>query len=387
MDPPPGFDGQGEYANKVCLLRKSLYGLKQSRREWFERFSSVVLQHGFSRCQSDHTVFYRRSYHGRTYLLVYVDDIIITGDDSRGIVQIKEALGKVFEVKDLGPLKYFLGIEVARSPKGISLSQRKYVLDLLEDTGMLGCKPVFTPLIPNSKLLADSGDRLRDPSSYQRLVGRLIYLANTRPDISFVVSRVSQFMHAPCQSHLDAVYHILRYLKSCPGLGLFYAAGTQGPLECYTDSDYGGSYDSRSTTGFCSFRGSHLISWKSKKQSVVSQSSTEAEYRALALGTCEVVWLRTMLGELGFSATTPSVLHCDNRAAIHLASDSVLHERTKHVEIDVHFLREKVRNGIVAPSFVRTKAQIADTLTKPAGPSDLRSSIGKLGLLDIFAPA
>ncbi|KAL5701803.1 hypothetical protein ACHQM5_027101 [Ranunculus cassubicifolius] len=194
-------------------------------------------------------------------------------------------------------------------------------------------------------------------------------------------------MHAPCQAHLDAVYHILRYLKSCPGLGLFYAAGPQGSLECYTDSDYGGSYDSRSTTGLCTFRGSHLISWKSKKQSVVSRSSAEAEYRALALGTCEVVWLRSILGELGFQCTEPSVLHCDNVAAIHLASDSVLHERTTHVEIDVHFLREKVRTGVIFPSFVRTKGQLADTLTKPVGPSDLHYAIGKLGLLDIFVQA
>ncbi|KAL5716951.1 hypothetical protein ACHQM5_010050 [Ranunculus cassubicifolius] len=252
---------------------------------------------------------------------------------------------------------------------------------------MLGCKPVSTPLVPNSKLFANSGVKLPNPAIYHRLVGRLIYLTNTRPDISFAVSRVSQFMHDPCRTHLDAVYHILRYLKSCPGLGLFYGAGPQGPLQCYTDSDYGGSVDSRSTTGLCASRGSHLISWKSKKQAVVSRSSAEAEYRALALGTCEILWLRSILKELGFAESGSSVLHCDNKAAIHLSSDSVLHERTNHIEIDVHFLREKVRSGVVTPLFVRTKAQIADTLTKPVGPTDLQSSIGKLGLLDIFAPA
>lgn len=388
MDTPPGFRGEGEYAGKVCRLRKSLYGLKQSPRAWFSRFSDVVVHLGFTRCHSDHTCFIRRNTSGQcVILLVYVDDIIITGDDISGTAQVKVDLGKVFDVKDLGFLRYFLGIEVARSSRGVVLSQRKYVLDLLSDTGMLGCKPASSPMIPNLKLTAE-GKELRDPTVYQRLVGRLIYLANTRPDISFAVSRVSQFMHRPCQPHLDAVYHILRYLKSCPGLGLFYASGSQtDSLACYSDSDYGGACDGRSTTGFCAFRGTHLISWKSKKQAVVSRSSAEAEYRALALGTCEIIWLRSILGELGFPVTSPSTLYCDNRSAIQLASDSVLHERTKHIEIDVHFLREKVSCGIVTPLFVRTREQVADVFTKPVTLSILRDSVVKLGLIDIFAPS
>jgi hypothetical protein len=388
MDTPPGFRAEGEYAGKVCRLRKSLYGLKQSPRAWFSRFSEVILSMEFVRCHSDHTCFIRRRLDGCCIiLLVYVDDIILTGDDAPGISQVKQDLGKVFDVKDLGSLRYFLGIEVARSRNGISLSQRKYTLDLLQDTGMLGCRPASTPMDPNLKLSTESGDLLPNPSMYQRLVGRLIYLTNTRPDLTFVVSVVSQFMHAPRTAHLDAVYHILRYLKTSPGLGLFYSAGHQSGLSCFTDADYAGSQtDRRSTTGLSTFYGNHLISWKSKKQAVVSRSSAEAEYRAMAQGTCEILWLRSILNELGFMEKDSSQLFCDNKSAIMLASDSVLHERSKHIEVDIHFIREKIRSGIIVPSFVPSSDQTADVFTKPVGPSLLQSSIVKLGLIDIFAP-
>jgi hypothetical protein len=344
MDPPPGFRAEGEYVRKVCRLCKSLYRLKQSPRAWFSRFSEVILSMEFVHCQSDHTCFIRRRYDSRCIiLLVYVDDIILTGDDTPGIAHVKQSLGKVFDVKDLGALKYFLGIEVAHSRHRISLSQRKYTLDLLQDTGMLGCQPASTPMDPNLKLSIESGELLSNPSMYQRLVSRLIYLTNTRPDLTFAVSVVSQFMHAPRTSHLDAVHHILRYLKTSPGLGLFYSVGPQSGLSCFTDADYAGfQTDRRSTTKLSTFYGNHLISWKSKKQTVVSRSSTEAEYRAMAQGTCEILWLRSICNELGFMETDSSQLFCDNKSVNMLASDSVLHEWSKHIKVDIHFIREKV---------------------------------------------
>uniref|UniRef100_A0A2N9HH43 Integrase catalytic domain-containing protein n=1 Tax=Fagus sylvatica TaxID=28930 RepID=A0A2N9HH43_FAGSY len=327
MDTPPGFRAEGEYAGK------------------------------FVRCHSDHTCFIRRRLDGCCIiLLVYVDDIILTGDDAPGISQVKQDLGKVFDVKDLGSLRYFLGIEVARSRNGISLSQRKYTLDLLQDTGMLGCRPASTPMDPNLKLSTESGDLLLNPSMYQRLVGRLIYLTNTRPDLTFVVSVVSQFMHAPRTAHLDAVYHILRYLKTSPGLGLFYSASHQSGLSCFTDADYAGSQtDRRSITGLSTFYGNHLISWKSKKQAVVSRSSAEVEYRAMAQGTCEILWLPSILNELGFTEKDSSQLFCDNKSAI--CSHQILFSMSD---------------------------QTADVLTKPVGPSLLQSSIVKLEILELF---
>ena len=317
-----------------------------------------------------------------------MDDIIITGDDTPGIAHVKERLGKVFDVKDLGFLKYFLGIEVASSRHGISLSQRKYTLDLLQNTGMLGCRLVSTPMDPNLKLSTESGELLFNPSMYQYLVDCLIYLTNIRPDLTFAVSVVSQFMNAPRTSHLDAVHHILRYLETSPDLGLFYSVGHQSRLSCFTDANYAVSQtDRRSTTRFSTFYGNYIISWKSKKQVVVSRSFTEAEYRAIAQGTCEILWLRSILNELDFMETNSSQLFCDNKSIIMFASNFVLHEWSKHIEVDIHFIWEKLRPCIIIPSFVPSSKQTVDVFTKPVGPSLLQSFIVKLSLINIFAPA
>src|SRR6266498_4672036 len=215
MEVPPGF-ATAQTKGKVLRLKKSLYGLKQSPRAWFDRFRRVMCNMGYKQCNGDHTVFYWHSGNHVTILAVYVDDIIITGDDTLEISRLKKNLNKEFEVKDLGQLRYFLGIEIARSPKGIVLSQRKYVLDLLNETGILGCRPIASPIDRNHRLCAKYGDHV-DKEKYQRLVGRLIYLCHTRPDITYAVSIVSRYMHDPRSRHLDAVYRILRYLKNCPG--------------------------------------------------------------------------------------------------------------------------------------------------------------------------
>jgi len=204
MEIPLGFSNAGAIG-KVCKLKKSLYGLKQSPRAWFDKFKCALCGMGYKQCNGDHTVFYRHSGRKISVLAVYVDDIIITGDDEKEIILLKENLSKEFEVKDLGQLRYFLGIEIARNPKGLVLSQRKYVLDLLSETGMLGCRPVSTPIDLNHKLCAESGNPV-NKERYQRLVGRLIYLCHTRPDISYAVSVVSRYMHDPRSGHLDVVY-------------------------------------------------------------------------------------------------------------------------------------------------------------------------------------
>ena len=197
----------------MCKLRRSLYGLKQSPQAWFSRFSSVIQEFDMFRSTTDHSVFYHNSSGQCIYLVVYVDDIVITGSDQNGIQKLKQHLFTHFQTKDLGKLKYFLGIEIAQSSSGVVLSQRKYALDILEETGMLDCKPVDTPMDPNVKLIPGQGEPLRDPGRYRRLVGKLNYLTITCPDISFPVSVVSQFLHSPCNSHWDVVIHILRYIK------------------------------------------------------------------------------------------------------------------------------------------------------------------------------
>lgn len=386
MEQPPGFVAQGE-SDKVCRLRKSLYGLKQSPRAWFGKFSQALVCFGMKKSTSDHSVFYRRSEKGIVLLVVYVDDIVITGNDVLGISSLKTFLQGQFYTKDLGQLKYFLGIEVMRSKKGIYLSQRKYVLDLLSETGKLGAKPSGTPMMPNQQLVKE-GELCKDPERYRRLVGKLNYLTVTRPDIAYSVSVVSQFMSSPTVDHWAAVEQILCYLKAAPGRGILYKDHGHTRVECFSDADWAGSReDRRSTSGYCVFVGGNLVSWKSKKQNVVSRSSAESEYRAMAQSVCEIVWIHQLLSEIGFSITVPAKLWCDNQAALHIASNPVFHERTKHIEVDCHFIREKIQDGLVSTGYVKTGEQLGDILTKALNGTRISYLCNKLGMIDIFAPA
>ena len=296
MSPPPGLWQQGE--NLVCCLHKSLYGLKQASRQWFSKFSTAIQAAGFVQSKADYSLFTHRKGKSFTALLIYVYDILITGNDVNAILTLKQFLHSRFRVKDLGNLKYFLGIEVSRSKKGISISQRKYTLEILKDGRLLGSKLVNFPMEQNVKL-SDSGELLKDPSQYRRLVGRLIYLTITRPDITYLVHVLSRFMHAPREPHMEVALHALHYLKSNPGQGLFFPSQNDLSLRAFSDSDWAGCPISRrSTTGYCVFLGSSLISWRTKRQKTVSLSSAEAEYRAMT-GTCyELSWLCSLLTDL-----------------------------------------------------------------------------------------
>jgi hypothetical protein len=241
---------------------------------------------------------------------------------------------------------------------------------------------------PNVKLCVDQGELLHNPNQYCRLVGKLNYLTITRPDISFAVSLVSQFMSAPRYPHWEAVLRIVKYVKLHPGRGLLYRASGHLHVEAFTDSDRaGGPSDGRSTTGYCVFLGGNLVNWKSKKQTVVARSSAEAEYRAMAHTTCEVVWLQSFLEEIGFSVQLPMPLYCDNQAAIHIATNPVFHERTKHIEVDCHLVREKLTGGVISTPYVSTGAQLADMFTKSLFKPRLELLCNKLGLFDIYSPA
>ncbi|KAK2977888.1 hypothetical protein RJ640_022679 [Escallonia rubra] len=310
------------------------------------------------------------------------------GDDCTGITSLKKFLQTKFHTKDLGQLKYFLGIEVTRSKKGIFLSQRKYVLDLLVETGKAGAKPCNTPMNPSVHLTKDDGDRLDDPEKYRRLVGKLNYLIVTRPDIAYAVSTVSQFMSEPTVKHWVALEQILCYLKGAPGLGLLYSNHGHSYIECFSDADWAGSkLDRKSTTGYCVFVGGNLVSWKSKKQSVVSRSSAESEYRAMAQSTCEVMWICHLLEEISLKPPLPAKLWCDNQAARHIASNPVYHERTKHIEVDCHFIREKIQENLISTSYVKTGEQLGDILTKSLNGTRVEYLCNKLGMINIYAPA
>lgn len=226
MDLPLGYLPQGEHKNKsgklVCKLHKSIYGLKQASRQWNLKFTEAVLKIGFIQSKSDYSMYTRGSGDTFVVILLYVDDIILSSPNKQVIADVKAFLSTVFRLKDLGDLKYFLGLEIARSETGIMLCQRNYALQILEDAGFLDSKPVKTPMNPRINLASDTGDLLDDSTGFRRLIGRLLYLTITRPDITYAVNCLSQFVHSPRAPHLQAVHHLLRYIKSSPGLGLFY---------------------------------------------------------------------------------------------------------------------------------------------------------------------
>ncbi|XP_057996557.1 uncharacterized mitochondrial protein AtMg00810-like [Hevea brasiliensis] len=377
MQPPPSYDHP---PGKVCHLQKALYGLKQAFRAWFAKLSSTISKLGFSSSSFDSAIFIRKTYKGYTLLLLYVDDMIITGDDLQGVKEVQNFLYTQFEMKDLGRLSYFLGLEVSYDSKGYYLSQAKYAIDLLCRAGLTDNKTANTPLETNVKLSPTDGTILKDPTLYRQLVGSLIYLTATRPDIAYAVFYiVSQFMAAPCTSHFTIVLRILRYIKGTLFHGLHFSAQSSLELKAYSDADWAGDpTDRRSTTSYCFFLGDSLISWCSKKQTIVSQSSTEVEYRVLTDTTSELLWLRWLLQNMGVSQSNATTnIYCDNKSAIQIAHNDVFHERTKHIEIDCHFVRHHLVSGKLCLISVPSADQKADIFTKahPPRPSKLSAKL------------
>lgn len=333
--------------------------------------------------QYDPSLFLYKTSHGLVILLVYVDDILITGTDMDKIQHLKASLHTSFHMKDLGSLAYFLGLEIHRSCKGIFVNQHKYLNDILTLAGLQHTTPVATPMEVNVKYRKDEGELLQDPTMYRRLVGSLVYLTITRPDISFAVNLLSQFMASPRHLHLAAAKRILRYLSGTSHRGIFFPTGSSLTLVAYSDADWAGCPDTRrSTTGWCVYLGNALISWKCKKQERVSKSSTEAEYRAMSATCSEITWLRGLLSELGYPQSDPTLLHGDNTSAIQIVANPIYHERTKHIEVDCHSIRESFDNGVISLPHVSTDQQIADILTKPLSGARHQFFVNKLMLFD-----
>ncbi|KAJ9535867.1 hypothetical protein OSB04_un000981 [Centaurea solstitialis] len=311
----------------------------------------------------------------------HVDDMIITGSDSAGITILKKSLSANFVMKDLGTLHYFLGLEVLSDSAGTYLCQAKYTSDLISCAGITNNKVASTPLEPHLHLTPNAGPPLKDPTLYRQLVGSLVYLTVTQPDIVYAVHTVSQFMSAPCSDHYAAVLRILLYLKGTMFHGLYFSSTSLLTLRGFSDADWDSDMtDRRSTTGFCFFFGDSLISWRSKKQSLTARSSTEAEYRALADTSQELIWLRWLLSDMGAPQLSPTLLWCDNNSAIQIAHNDVFHERTKHIEIDCHFIRQHVVRKTIQLQPISTTDQPADIFTKAHLPGRFRELVSKLNL-------
>ena len=285
-------------------------------------------------------------------------------------------------MKDLGHLSYFLGLEITHFTNGLYITQAKYASELLSRVGLTDSKTVDTLVELNAHLTPTGGKLLSNPSLYKRLVGILVYLTVTRPDISYVVHQVSQYLSAPQSTHYAAVLRILRYLKGTLCHGLFYSTQSPLVLRAFSDADWvEDPTDRRSTTGYCFLLGSSLISWRSKKQTHVAHSSIEAEYRALTDTTSELLWLRWLLKDLGVSTSFVTPLYCDNQSVIHIAHNDVFHERTKHIEIDCHFIRYHLVHGALKLILVSSKDQLADIFTKSHPKGRLHTLVDNLKLV------
>ena len=349
----------------VCLLSRSLYGLRQAPRAWFDRFVGHVTSLGFIQSKADTSLFVYRKNGATAYLLLYVDDMILSASTTSLLQHVIQRLHDAFAVKDMGPVRHFLGIHVHRTRDGFFLSQASYAEDLLERAGMENCKPVDTPADAKPKTSASDGKPIDDITAYRSIAGALQYLTITRPDIAYAVQQVCLHMHAPCDVHQTMLKRILRYIKGTPTLGVQLGTAATPTITAYSDADWAGCPDTRrSTSGFCIFFGNSLVSWSSKRQTTVSRSSAEAEYRAVANAVSECSWLRHLLGELRCSVSSATVAYCDNISSVYMSHNPVHHRRTKHIELDIHFVREKVAIGEFRVTHIPSARQIADVFTK-----------------------
>ncbi|XP_021317078.1 uncharacterized protein LOC110435636, partial [Sorghum bicolor] len=380
---PPGYE-DSQHPTYVCKLDKALYGLKQAPRAWYAQLCSKLIRLGFTPSRGDTSLFYYQKGQVQMFVLVYVDDIIVASSSPAATRALLLDLEKDFALKDLGDLHYFLGIEVKRGDDGLVLSQHRYAADVVKRANMGNCRPVDTPISSSEKLSITDGTSLdeEDSTRYRSIVGALQYLTLTRPDLSFAVNKVCQFLHAPTTTHWTAIKRILRYVKGTLTMGLKIRKSSSTLVSAFSDADWAGCVDDRrSTGGFAVFFGPNLISWSARKQPTVSRSSTEAEYKALANATAEMMWIQRLLTELGISHVPVARLWCDNIGATYLSANPVFHARTKHIEIDFHFVRERVAQKLLDIRFIATGDQLADGFTKPITASKLNQFRANLNLV------
>ncbi|GJV30479.1 ribonuclease H-like domain-containing protein [Tanacetum coccineum] len=335
---------------------------KHDKLSFYKSESSVKVSFQHSKTDSSLFIFHRGT--DIAYLLLYVDDIILTTSSTTFLHRVISSLHAEFSMTDLGSLNYFLGISAQRTSTDMFLSQSKYAEEILERAHMQHCNPCRTPVDTESKLGPD-GDPVSDSTLYRSLAGALQYLTFTRPDISYAVQQVCLYMHDPREPQLATLKRILRYVRGTLDHGLQLHVSTTTQLTAYTDADWAGCpVTRRSTSGHCVFLGDNLLSWSAKRQVTLSRSSAEAEYRGVANVVAETAWIRNLLLELHAPLHTATLVYCDNVSAVYLSTNPVQHQRTKHIEIDIHFVRDYVASGQVRVLHIPSQFQYADIFTK-----------------------
>lgn len=373
-----------QVAEKVCLLKRSLYGLRQAGRVWFETLNQGLTSLQLKEFGADRCCYYTTKGEKILILTIYVDDFLIFSNDPELKTEIVTRLGKIFPIKDLGNARYCLGIRITQRPEGkvILLDQKENISRVLKRFNMADCKPVVTPSERALILTKRTEDEAPTEAPYREAVGCLIHLAQTtRPDIRHAVGVVSQFCADPTNAHWSAVKRIMRYLKGTVGLQLKFDGKVEGEIKGLADADWGGCQGCRkSTTGYVFLLAGACVSWASKKQPTVALSTSEAEYMACSAACQEIKWLLNFSELPSFTLELPMILLCDNQGAVFLSASGDMHKRSKHIDLRHHFVRDMVKEGSVKLEHVSTESMIADVLTKSLTPEKFRYCRGKLGL-------
>ena len=382
VEQPPGFEND-QFPNHVYKLDKALYGLKQAPRAWYERLRNFLLTSDFVVGKVDSTLFIKKIEEDILVVQIYVDDIIF-GSSNEELCQIfAKDMQQEFEMSHMGELTYFLGFQIRQLDDGTFINQSKYAKEILKRFGMDNTSSKRTPIGTTTSLDKDESGKCVDQKTYRAMIGSLLYLTASRPDIMFSVCICARFQSNPKESHMKAVKRILRYLKDTTNYGLFYSKSSSLDFISYSDADFAGcKTDRKSTSGTCHFLGHSLISWCSKKQNSVSLSTTEAEYIAASLACAQVLWMKQTLLDYNIKFSS-SQIFCDNTSAINLSKNPVHHSRTKHIDVRHHFLRDHVLKGDITLEFISTENQIADILTKPLKEDSFVKLRRELGICDI----
>jgi hypothetical protein len=381
VEQPPGFE-DSKFPNHVYKLHKALYGLKQTLRAWYECLKDFILKNGFEIGKADSTLFIQRNGKDIFICQIYVDNIIFGSTNDKFCEEFSRIMTKGFETSMMGELKFFLGFQIKQMKEGTFLCQTKYVKDMLKRFDMADSKPIKTPMALNGHLDLNEEGKSVDQKVFRSMIGFLLYLCASRPDIMLSVCMCARFHANSKECHLMAVKRIFRYLVYTPNLGLWYPKGSTFDLLGYSDSDYAGcKVDRKSTTGSCQFIGWSLVSWSSKRQNSVALSTAEAEYVAVGACCAQLLWMKQTLSDYGCEFSKIPLL-CDNESAIKLANNLVQHSRTKHIDIRHHFIRDHEAKGDIALCHVSTERQLADIVTKPLDEQRFCALRSELNILD-----
>jgi hypothetical protein len=382
MEQPEGFEIGSKEDDLVCRLRKSIYGLKQAPRVWNQRIRHFLKSIGFEQTYADPCVYINKG--TDIIIAMWVDDLIIFGKDMANINDLKAQLNKEYEMKDLGELNYFLGIQVHRDKerKIIHISQSGYNRTILERYGMQTSKPANVPLSSGARLTkATATDTLTDQREYQSIVGSLMYaMLATRPDLAQSIQQISQFSQKPTKTHEKAAKQGLRYLNGTIDMGITYNGNLGIRLQCWCDANWGGEEGRESVSGFVFTMAGGTVTYSSKKQGSVALSSTESEYMAILHALKEQIWLLRFLKEIGYDISNQNIIYCDNQSAIALAHNPEHHARTKHIDIQYHFVRNCIEDGTTRLEYCPTEDMVADGLTKALGPERQRKLAKMMGI-------